>query len=216
MRVLILLSVCLACNHIFYLRLLINFAGGRVADASPVIGIAWWWHGWLETDFDQLAAALVAGHLIECSSYLTGSNFCNFFQYKQEDLCFVGPPIAEVAEDGTIIVTKHESFKGYVTEDIVKCQLLYELQGSIYLNSDVTADLASVSVMQVSENRYDFQIVSCTYMQLSAANNVLQSSSHWRQRFATSTDDEICHLLPWRLAVGVLDVRYRLCNETEV
>jgi Acyclic terpene utilisation family protein AtuA len=131
--------------------------GGRVADASPVIGVAWWWHGWQDSDYNQLAAALVAGHLIECSTYLTGSNFCNFFQYPLDDLCFVGPPIAEIAVDGTTIVTKHESFKGYVTEDTVRCQLLYELQGNIYLNSDVTADLATVLVKEVGKNRYGFK-----------------------------------------------------------
>ena len=45
---------------------------GRVADASPVIGAAAWWHNWGDYDFDALAGALVAGHLIECSSYITG------------------------------------------------------------------------------------------------------------------------------------------------
>jgi hypothetical protein len=104
-----------------------------------------------------LAAALVAGHLIECSTYLTGSNFCNFFQYPLDDLCFVGPPLAEIAADGTTVVTKHESFKGYVTEDTVRCQLLYELQGNIYLNSDVTADLSTVLVKEVGKNRYEYE-----------------------------------------------------------
>ena len=47
-----------------------SILGGRVSDASPVIGLARWWFGWSETDFDQLAGSLVAGHLIECSAYV--------------------------------------------------------------------------------------------------------------------------------------------------
>jgi hypothetical protein len=51
---------------------------GRVADASPVIGAACYWYGWKDTNYDALAGALVAGHLIECSAYVTGSNFAGF------------------------------------------------------------------------------------------------------------------------------------------
>src|ERR1700761_7382948 len=55
---------------------------GRVADASPVIGAAAWWHQWSETDFDQLAGSLIAGHLIECSTYITGANFAGSYKYR--------------------------------------------------------------------------------------------------------------------------------------
>ena len=40
---------------------------GRVSDASPVIGSAFWWHGWKRDQLHELANAFVAGHLIECS-----------------------------------------------------------------------------------------------------------------------------------------------------
>ncbi|KAI3325729.1 DUF1446-domain-containing protein [Xylariaceae sp. AK1471] len=126
---------------------------GRVADASPVMAAAQWWHGWNDNDFDQLAGALVAGHLIECSTYGTGANFAGFDQYTIEQLLHLGCPIAEVAENGEAVITKHEALNGFVTEEVVKCQLLYELQGNIYLNSDVKADITNVAVRQVGTNR---------------------------------------------------------------
>ncbi|KAI0123413.1 hypothetical protein BJ170DRAFT_108069 [Xylariales sp. AK1849] len=126
---------------------------GRVADASPVMGAAAWWHGWADDRFDELAGALVAGHLIECSTYGTGANFAGFDEYKIEELLNLACPIAEVAADGTCVITKHEGLKGIVTEEVVKCQLLYELQGNIYLNSDVKADIKDVVCEHVGKNR---------------------------------------------------------------
>ncbi|KAI1175270.1 hypothetical protein F4777DRAFT_550798 [Nemania sp. FL0916] len=126
---------------------------GRVADASPVMGAAQWWYGWKDDEFDKLAGALVAGHLIECSTYGTGGNFAGFDQYPIEQLLHLGCPIAEVAENGEAIITKHEALNGIVTEEVVKCQLLYELQGNIYLNSDVKADLKNVEIRQIGRNR---------------------------------------------------------------
>jgi hypothetical protein len=126
---------------------------GRVADASPVMAAAQWWHGWKDNDFDQLAGALVAGHLVECSTYGTGSNFAGFDQYTIEQLLHLGCPIAEVADNGEAVITKHDALNGFVTEEVVKCQLLYELQGNVYLNSDVKADMTNVAVRQVGANR---------------------------------------------------------------
>ncbi|TGJ79634.1 hypothetical protein E0Z10_g9132 [Xylaria hypoxylon] len=126
---------------------------GRVADASPVMGAAQWWHGWKDDDFDKLAGALIAGHLIECSTYGTGANFAGFDQYSIQELLHLGCPIAEITETGQCIITKHKAMNGFVTEEVVKCQLLYELQGNIYLNSDVKADLTNVAVRQIGPNR---------------------------------------------------------------
>ncbi|BDD55240.1 hypothetical protein MAP00_000783 [Monascus purpureus] len=110
---------------------------GRVSDASPVIGAAAWWHSWSETDYDKLAGTLIAGHLVECSTYVTGANFAGFYKYDIRDLLNLGLPIAEVFANGETVITKHETLPGIVTADTVKCQLLYELQGNMYLNSDV-------------------------------------------------------------------------------
>jgi hypothetical protein len=118
-----------------------------------VIGVAQWWYGWDETNYDSLAGALVAGHLIECSTYITGANFAGFDRYKTEDLINLSLPIVEINDDGSCVVTKHENQRGFVTADTVKCQLLYELQGNIYLNSDVKADIKHIEVQDVGSNR---------------------------------------------------------------
>ncbi|KAH8433392.1 acyclic terpene utilization AtuA family protein [Aspergillus melleus] len=126
---------------------------GRVSDASPVVAAAWFWHDWTETDYDRLAGALIAGHLIECSAYVTGSNFAGFDQYPLENLVAPGFPIAEIEADGTCVITKHEGTQGMVNVDTVRCQFLYELQGNIYLNSDVTAHIGDITVEEAAVDR---------------------------------------------------------------
>ncbi|KAF9870900.1 hypothetical protein CkaCkLH20_11572 [Colletotrichum karsti] len=126
---------------------------GRASDASPVIACAWYWWSWNITDYDELAGALVAGHLIECSAYVTGGNFAGFDAFDLD--CFVDPgfPIAEISQDGHCVITKHQETGGMVTVDTCRCQLLYELQGNAYLNSDVKAYLDGVVMEQVEEDR---------------------------------------------------------------
>ncbi|KAJ5745463.1 hypothetical protein N7520_010645 [Penicillium odoratum] len=126
---------------------------GRVSDASPVIAAAQWWHGWDDTAYDELAGSLLAGHLIECSTYVTGANFAGFDQYEIPELLDLGLPITEIESDGTCVVTKHEKLGGFVTADTVKCQLVYEIQGNLYLNSDVKADISKVHVEEIATNR---------------------------------------------------------------
>ncbi|PPJ54771.1 hypothetical protein CBER1_04059 [Cercospora berteroae] len=126
---------------------------GRVSDASPVIGAASWWHQWKHDDFDALAGALIAGHLIECSTYVTGANFAGFFQYEIPRLLNLGLGIVEIETNGDCIVTKHDSLNGFVTADTVKCQFLYELQGNIYLNSDVKADTTHIKIEDIGKDR---------------------------------------------------------------
>lgn len=118
---------------------------GRVTDASPVIGAAAWWYGWSEQAFDQLAGALIAGHLIECGPYATGANFSGFKEFLLEliDLAF---PVAEIMPSGDCYITKPHSMNGVVNKFNITSQLLYELQGQIYLNPDVVADIRSVHV----------------------------------------------------------------------
>ncbi|GFN15020.1 acyclic terpene utilization AtuA family protein [Aspergillus tubingensis] len=126
---------------------------GRVADASPVIAAAWYWHNWSETDYDELAGSLIAGHLIECSAYVTGANFAGFDKYPLDDLVAPGFPIAEIAADGTCVITKHPNTQGIVNSETVSSQFLYELQGSTYLNSDVSAYIGDVAVKDVGKDR---------------------------------------------------------------
>lgn len=127
---------------------------GRVADAAPVIGAAAWWWGWGEGEWDKLAGALVAGHLIECSAYITGGNFAGFEEFPIERVIDLDFGIAEVGEDGSCVVTKHEGTKGVVNNDTVRSQLLYELQGNVYLGSDVKANLTNIKVEEVGKDRY--------------------------------------------------------------
>ena len=126
---------------------------GRVADASPVIAAAWFWHDWSDTDYDYLAGSLIAGHLIECSAYVTGGNFAGFDRYDLDQLVAPGFPVAEIAKDGTCVITKHPHTQGIVNVDTVRCQFVYELQGDIYLNSDVSAFIGDVAIENVGKDR---------------------------------------------------------------
>lgn len=118
---------------------------GRVTDASPVIGAAAWWHGWTRTAYNELAGALVAGHLIECGSYVVGANYSGFKDFLP-DLVDIGFPVAEVASSGNCVITKPDSMNGVVNKSTVTAQLLYELQGQMYLNPDVVADISTVRI----------------------------------------------------------------------
>ncbi|EOA91312.1 hypothetical protein ACJQWK_03710 [Exserohilum turcicum] len=126
---------------------------GRVADAAPVIGAAAWWHDWQNDQFDELAGALVAGHLIECSSYVCGGYYSMFKDLiKTGKHVNMGFPIAEVEYDGTFNIAKEKNSGGCVTVASCASQLLYEIQGPLYYNCDVTADITDVKMEQVGED----------------------------------------------------------------
>lgn len=126
---------------------------GRVADASPVVAAAAWWHAWSRENFNGLAQALMAGHLIECSTYVTGGNFTGFKNLNWDMIAELGFPVAEIAADGDVIITKQQNSGGIVSVETCKEQLLYEIQGCYYYNSDVTAVIDEVSFTQVGEHR---------------------------------------------------------------
>jgi len=115
---------------------------GRVTDASVIVGPAAAHFGWARDDFDKLAGAVVAGHVIECGTQATGGNFSWFTEIP--DLTRPGFPIAEIHDDGSSVVTKHAGTGGAVTVDTVTAQLLYEITGARYANPDVTARMDSV------------------------------------------------------------------------
>ncbi|OOG00683.1 hypothetical protein ASPCADRAFT_511623 [Aspergillus carbonarius ITEM 5010] len=130
---------------------------GRVSDASPVIGAAYWFHNWNRSDLDQLANAFVAGHLIECSNYVCGGNFTGFKTLEHvghDGWANIGYPIAEISPEGKVIITMQSyATGGAVTVDTCSSQLLYEIQGPWYFNSDVTAILNDIHFEQVGTNR---------------------------------------------------------------
>ncbi len=114
---------------------------GRVTDASVIVGPAAAHFGWARDDFDRLAGAVVAGHVIECGTQATGGNYSWFTEIP--DLGRPGFPIAEIADDGSSVITKHPGTGGAVTVDTVTAQLLYEITGGRYANPDVTARMDS-------------------------------------------------------------------------
>jgi hypothetical protein len=125
--------------------------GGRIADASVVVGPAAWWFGWTRTDWDRLAGASVAGHIVECGAQATGGNYS--FIDEVPSFLNVGYPIAEVYEDGSFVITKHPGTGGLVSVDTVKAQLLYEVRDPKYLTPDVAARFDTIEISQEAENR---------------------------------------------------------------
>jgi hypothetical protein len=124
---------------------------GRVTDASLTAGPAAWWHGWTPDDHGPLAGAITAGHVIECGAHATGGNFSGFTEVPGMERC--GFPIAEIAADGSSVITKHARDGGMVTVDTVTAQLVYEIQGPRYLNPDATVHLETVRLTQVGPDR---------------------------------------------------------------
>jgi hypothetical protein len=124
---------------------------GRTTDAALVVGPAAWWHRWERDAWDALAGALVAGHILECGAQATGGNYSFFTEIP--GLEHAGFPLAEIAEDGSSVITKHPGTGGAVTVGTVTAQLLYEIGPPHYLNPDVTADFASISLEQEGTDR---------------------------------------------------------------
>ncbi|GAA3539601.1 exopolyphosphatase [Aeromicrobium flavum] len=124
---------------------------GRVTDASVIVGPAIAEFGWGREDFDQLAGAVVAGHVIECGAQATGGNFSGFRDIDMSRP--LGFPIAEISENGDLVITKHEGTGGAVTVDTVTAQLVYEIQDQKYLNPDVVVDLTSLALAQDGDDR---------------------------------------------------------------
>jgi hypothetical protein len=124
---------------------------GRVTDAALVVGPAMWRFGWTGDDLDALAGAVVAGHVIECGCQATGGNYSFFAEVP--DLTQAGFPLAELAADGSAVITKHPGTGGEVSVGTVTAQLLYEIGGPRYLNPDVTARFDTIALDQVGPDR---------------------------------------------------------------
>ncbi|MFE1991534.1 MULTISPECIES: acyclic terpene utilization AtuA family protein [Streptomyces] len=123
---------------------------GRVTDAALVTGPAAAHFGWAPAEYDRLAGAVVAGHLLECGAQTTGGNYA-FFQ--DGDVRRPGFPLAEIHADGTAVITKHDGTGGFVDTGTVTAQLLYETGGARYAGPDVTARLDTVRLTQDGPDR---------------------------------------------------------------
>ncbi|MCB0893989.1 MAG: DUF1446 domain-containing protein [Nocardioidaceae bacterium] len=127
---------------------------GRVTDASVVVGPAIAHHGWTPTSYDEMAGAVVAGHVLECGTQATGGNFSGF-RSLPDHTTPLGFPLAEIAADGSSVITKHAGTGGMVTVDTVTAQLLYEIQSTRYLNPDVTTHLDTITLREVGPDRVE-------------------------------------------------------------
>jgi hypothetical protein len=123
----------------------------RVTDAALVVGPAAWWHGWQGQDWDRLAGAIVAGHIIECGPQATGGNYS--LAHELPDARYPGFPIVEVADDGSSVVTKQPGTGGVVTIGTVTAQLLYEIAEPAYVNPDAVARFDTVTLQQAGPDR---------------------------------------------------------------
>jgi len=123
----------------------------RVTDAALTLGPAAWKFGWKRDDWDQLAAGIVAGHIIECGAQCTGGNYAFF--HEVADLRHPGFPIAEMHADGSFVITKHPGTGGLVSVGTVTAQLLYEIAGPAYLNPDVTARFDTIELVPQGPDR---------------------------------------------------------------
>lgn len=123
----------------------------RVTDAALVLGPAAWKFNWARDDYDALAGAIAAGHIIECGPQATGGNYA-FFE-EVPTFKNIGFPIAEVESDGSFTITKHSGTGGIVNTGTVTAQLLYEINAPAYKNPDVIAHFDTMKIEDQGDDR---------------------------------------------------------------
>jgi hypothetical protein len=126
---------------------------GRVTDASLVVGPGIAHFGWGRDDLDALAGAVVAGHVLECGAQATGGNLSSFDEHPLDQLLHPGFPLAELAADGSCVITKHPGTGGVVDRDTVTAQLLYEIGGPRYAGPDVVARFDTIQLSDDGPDR---------------------------------------------------------------
>jgi len=125
---------------------------GRVTDTGITLATMMYSFGWEKDDYDKLASGIVVGHILECGAQSTGGNFTDWEKVPSFDT--VGYPIAEVNEDGSFVITKHDSLDGLVSVETVKEQLVYEMGDPYnYITPDVIADFSTIKLEENGTNR---------------------------------------------------------------
>ncbi len=126
---------------------------GRSTDTALTMAPLRYEFGWLDDDWDRLAAGIIAGHIIECGAQCSGGN-CLYDWQSIPDLANVGYPIVEGSADGTFVVSKHPGTGGRISVPSISEQLVYEMgDPRSYITPDVVADFTSIHLEQVGDNR---------------------------------------------------------------
>ncbi|HYS69763.1 MAG TPA: acyclic terpene utilization AtuA family protein, partial [Gemmatimonadaceae bacterium] len=126
---------------------------GRSTDTALTMAPLRHEFGWSENAWDQLAAGIVAGHIIECGAQCSGGN-CLYDWRSIPDLANVGYPLVEASADGSFVVTKHPRTGGRVSVPTVTEQLVYEMgDPHSYITPDVIADFTTIQLTPDGENR---------------------------------------------------------------
>ena len=124
---------------------------GRVSDPGLVVGPCIYEFDWNRKNFNKLASATVAGHIIECGAQCTGGNFSKWMDV--ESLENIGYPIASIAKDGTFDILKPELTGGLINKFTITEQILYELgDPKKYISPDICVDFTSLKLKEASEN----------------------------------------------------------------
>ncbi|MCB2362340.1 acyclic terpene utilization AtuA family protein [Clostridium estertheticum] len=127
---------------------------GRVADPSLTLAPLMFEFGWDKKNYKLLGKGTLAGHLLECGGQVTGGYFADPGYKDVPELWDLGFPIAEISENGEIVITKLEDAGGMVTEDTCKEQMIYEIHDpSSYLTPDVIADFSQVNITEIEKNK---------------------------------------------------------------
>lgn len=125
---------------------------GRVADPSLTVAPCIYHYKWGKEDYDKVAGATVAGHLIECGTQATGGFSTNWLEGQKH--ATMGYPIAEIDASGNCIITKPTKSGGKVTVETVTEQLLYEIgDPANYLSPDIRLSFQEIEVKEVGKDR---------------------------------------------------------------
>ncbi len=129
---------------------------GRVADPSLFLAPQVHHFDWSLDDYDKLGQGLVTGHLLECSSQISGGYFADAYKKDVPDLVNIGFPYAEIDSDGCSVISKVEGTGGIIDLRTVKEQLLYEVHDPTkYMTPDVIVDFSTVQLQEIGENQVE-------------------------------------------------------------
>lgn len=152
---------------------------GRTYDAASVVAPFIYEFGWDWEDYDKLASALLAGHLIECGTQSTGGNYTRW--HEVGSYLNMGYPLVEAFPDGSFVLTKHPDTGGMVSERTAKEQIVYEIgDPRIYQSPDVIADFTSFSLEQEGKDR-----VRCRGMRGQRPTSMLKVSTNYHAGYKT-------------------------------